>query len=467
MESILQSINEVVGVKGSFVCDEEGELVAHVLPSAVDETRLLPAARTLFQTLEGVQKARRRKVTEFDLVYRQGRMVVKNLRPGCLCILCVRSMNVPLLNLTANVAARKLSEMLKERERPPVTEAVTAPEEVTAAEEAVPAESSVLLLNTAREAIAAARERGAMLRLLGGMAVKERCPSAPSITLPPDALDLDFAAYGQQRPQIEDVMESLGYEAHRRFNAMHGRSRLRFSEPEEGLSIDVFVDALHMCHRLDFADRLPLHESTLPLADLLLSKLQIVQLDEKDLRDIYALLYDHELGHEADPETVDAGFIASICSDDWGWYKTVTMNIEKSIDLANEFLSEEQKDTYVSRARRLGEIIESAPKSLRWRARARIGEARRWYDLPEAPAASTTDRINRDFFARLNREFTGVMGPLGPVIIEDEIAALGETPESFPRDKLAELVERVSTRIEGEDKRARFQQIMLDILRGS
>jgi len=389
MERMLQDINAVVGVTGSFACDKEGTLVARALPSVFDETMLLPVARTLLQTVDGLETTRRRRVNEVDLVYREGRIVVKNLRVGLLYILCVRNINVPLLNLTANVVARKLSEMLKKREptRPaaPATavEAAVA-EEVTVVEEAIPADATALLLDRARQAITAAQERGVMLRLLGGLAVKERCPNAASITLPPDRLDIDFAIYGAQRRQVGDVVESLGYEPHRRFNAFQGKRRLRFSEPREGgIEIDIFVDTLHMCHKLDFADRLQLHEFTLPLADLLLSKLQVVQMDEKDLRDIYAILHDHELGHGVDPEKVDATFIASICGDDWGWYKTVTMNIEKSIDLVDDFLGGQEKDVYLASARQLRQTIEAAPKSLRWQARARIGEARRWYELPE------------------------------------------------------------------------------------
>ncbi len=383
MERILQDINAVVGVTGSFVCDREGMIVARAMPSVFDENTLSPAARTVSQTIEGLETTRRRKVNELDLVYHEGRMVVKNLREGCLCILCVRNINVPLLNLTANVAARKLSQMLKDREPTSPSAPARAAEKVIVVEEAMPADSATLL-ERAQQAITATQERGVTLRLLGGMAVKVRCPSAASITLPPGALDLDFAAYGAQRRQVSDVIESLGYEPHRRFNALQGHRRLKFSEPtEEGVSIDIFVDALHMCHRLDFANRLHLHEFTIPLADLLLSKLQIVQMDEKDLRDIYAILYDHELGPEADPEKVDATFIASLCSDDWGWYKTVTMNIEKSIDLVDGFLSEQGTEVYLSHAHQLRQMIEASPKSLRWQARATIGEARRWYDLPE------------------------------------------------------------------------------------
>jgi predicted regulator of Ras-like GTPase activity (Roadblock/LC7/MglB family) len=386
MERILEDINAVVGVTGSFVCNAEGTLVARALPSVFDDASFLPSARTILQTIEGLETTRRRRVHELDLVFREGRMVVKNLRVGCLYILCVRTINVPLLNLTANVAARKLTEVLKEKEPPRPSAPPSPAEEVgeaAAIEKVLPPDATDLLLTRAREAITAAQGRAVLLRMLGGLAVKEVCPSAASMTLPPDGLDLDFAAYGRQRRDIDGVMEILGYEPHQRFNALHGHRRLKYSDPEEGVMIDVFVDSFHMCHQLPFANRLELHQSTIPLADLLLSKLQIVQMGEKDLRDIYVILYDHELGQEADADSVDAAFISRLCGDDWGWYKTVTMNIERSIDLVDDFLAGEQQRAYVTRARQLREMIEAAPKSLRWQARARIGEARRWYDLPE------------------------------------------------------------------------------------
>lgn len=388
MERILQDVNAVVGVTGSFVCNSEGTLVARAMPSVFDESSFLPAARTILQSIEGLETTRRRRVHELDLVFREGRMVVKNLRVGCVYILCVRTINVPLLNLTANVAARKLTEMLKERE-PALPSAPARPAEAEAEEEAavveeeLAAEAADLLLARARQAVAAAEEQEVHLRLLGGIAVKAVCPSAGDMTLPPDGLDLDFAVYGGQRRELDEVLEGLGYEPHRRFNAFHGHRRLKYSESEQGFTLDVFVDTFHMCHQLPFANRLELHDETLPLADLLLSKLQIVQMGEKDLRDIYAILYDYELGTRGEANKVDTDFITSICGDDWGWYKTVTLNIDKSIELADDFLPGQQKEIYVSRARQLREIVESAPKSLRWQARARIGEARRWYDLPE------------------------------------------------------------------------------------
>ena len=120
MENALQNVNAVVGVSGSFVCDGEGQVLASALPDVFDETMLSNVGRTVAQTIAGLELARRRKVGDLDLVYREGRLVVKNLRVGYLCILCVPTINVPLLNLTANVAARKLAAQIKSGRAAPV-----------------------------------------------------------------------------------------------------------------------------------------------------------------------------------------------------------------------------------------------------------------------------------------------------------------------------------------------------------
>jgi predicted regulator of Ras-like GTPase activity (Roadblock/LC7/MglB family) len=113
MKSILEDIRAVVGVTGCFVCNSEGQLLASAMPDLFDENILSTVGRTMAQTVAGLATTRRRKVGDIDLVYEQGRLIAKNLGESCLCILCVRNINVPLLNLTANLAARKLTERLK------------------------------------------------------------------------------------------------------------------------------------------------------------------------------------------------------------------------------------------------------------------------------------------------------------------------------------------------------------------
>jgi predicted regulator of Ras-like GTPase activity (Roadblock/LC7/MglB family) len=123
MEDILKDINAVVGVTGSFVCNGEGQVSASALPNLFDETILSTVGRTMAQTMAGLATARRRKIGDIDLIYDQGRLIAKNLGEGCLCILCVRHINVPLLNLTANVAAKKLKAQIAKKKEPKRTEA--------------------------------------------------------------------------------------------------------------------------------------------------------------------------------------------------------------------------------------------------------------------------------------------------------------------------------------------------------
>jgi predicted regulator of Ras-like GTPase activity (Roadblock/LC7/MglB family) len=113
VKSVLEDINAVVGVTGCFVCSSEGEILASVLPGVFDGEAISAAGWTAMQTVLGLQTTRRRRVNELDLLYREGRIIVKSLGESCLGILCVRNINIPLLNLTANLAARELKKRLK------------------------------------------------------------------------------------------------------------------------------------------------------------------------------------------------------------------------------------------------------------------------------------------------------------------------------------------------------------------
>jgi len=241
----------------------------------------------------------------------------------------------------------------------------------------------VTMEDEAKRVIDAARGRGVHLRLIGGLAVKLHCPSAEHRELSRTYGDLDCVGYRSQREKISRLLEDMGYEPNRRFNALQGHRRLLFDNPQLGFDVDVFLDVFPMCHQLNFLHRLELDEYTVPVADLFLSKLQVVELNEKDVKDTYALIEDHEIGETDDREVIDSRRIARLCGDDWGWYKTITMNIEKIVALADDYLAGEEKELVTGRLRRLHQIIEEAPKSMKWRMRARVGEKVRWYDLPE------------------------------------------------------------------------------------
>lgn len=234
-----------------------------------------------------------------------------------------------------------------------------------------------------RRVIDGARERGVHLRVIGGQAVKLHCPSCAHRDLSRTYGDLDLVGYKRQREEIGHVLEDLGYLPNRRFNALQGHRRLLFENPELGFDADIFLDIFPMCHQLNFVGRLEADEYTVPVEELLLSKLQVVQLNEKDIKDTYAILYDHEVGGVDDREVIDYRVIACLCGSDWGWYKTLTINLDKLIAWAPDYLHGEEREVIVERLERLKEAIEKAPKSLKWKMRARVGEKVCWYELPE------------------------------------------------------------------------------------
>jgi hypothetical protein len=239
-------------------------------------------------------------------------------------------------------------------------------------------------VDEARRVIDAARERGVHLRVIGGLAAKICCPSAQHRALVRTSGDLDLVGYRRQRVEIGQVLEDLGYIPNRRFNTLQGHRRLLFVHPDETFDVDVFLDVFPMCHELNFVGRLEESEYSVPLPELLLSKLQVVQLNEKDVKDVYAIVQDHEVAEGEAAGVIDSRYITRLCGGDWGWYKTVTMNIDKVLALVGDYLEPGQaRDVITQRLRHLREAIEKTPKTLKWKARAAIGERVRWYELPE------------------------------------------------------------------------------------
>jgi hypothetical protein len=235
----------------------------------------------------------------------------------------------------------------------------------------------------ARRTIDAASERGIYLRVIGGLAIKMHCPSANHPTLAREYADIDYVGYHDQGRDIRRLFEDLGYVPNRRFNALQGRKRLMYFHPEEECDIDVFLDIFDMCHKLDFSGRLHLDDYTIPLPEVLLTKLQVVKMNEKDLKDIFTILSDLELGPAGEPGVIDEDYILDLCCDDWGWYRTLTDSIAKCIDLAPDYLEEPRTSTVIGKLERLHRQMEERPKSFRWKTRARVGERVRWYRLPD------------------------------------------------------------------------------------
>jgi hypothetical protein len=235
---------------------------------------------------------------------------------------------------------------------------------------------------------AAERER-ATLRLLGGLAVLYRCPSARAGPLRRrSAPDIDMVGLSKEGTQIRAAFQQLGYLPNQSFNALHGYKRLMFHGPDGHPKVDIFLDRLQMSHNLDFRRRLPLARTTLPLADLLFTKLQVFEITEKDLRDVAALLLDHDVAEQEGEEVINIRYLAQLTSNDWGAYTTLSDNLEHlPVALANFELSVEDREKIERRIGRLRLAMDSAPKSLRWKMRARVGRRMAWYEVPDEPKA--------------------------------------------------------------------------------
>ena len=225
-------------------------------------------------------------------------------------------------------------------------------------------------LREAVELVEWLERRDAVARLIGGAGIVLHCDSLGGSPHRPLA-DIDLIAPREAGPRLAAAMEERGYEAAARFNAMHGHARMMFAGPAG--KVDVFIDEFSMCHRLDLRSRLELDRPTLTATDLLLTKLQIVELNEKDAADIAVLLRDHELG-EGDGDLIDVAYVCSLVRDDWGLWRTVTGTLVKVGDAEPELAAKVDE---------LRTRIDAVEKTRRFRIRARIGERRRWYELPE------------------------------------------------------------------------------------
>jgi hypothetical protein len=231
--------------------------------------------------------------------------------------------------------------------------------------------------------IASATDMGLTLRLLGGIAVRATCPSS---TKPPFARaceDMDFFAEGKASG-ISAVFSSRGWKSDAEFNLYNGESRLIFRSCDECIKADVFLGIFQMCHEIPFQGRTRRDPLALPLAELLLTKLQVVQANRKDLADAACILVDHPVG-DCDGERINSRAFASACAGDWGLWKTTGISLARLRDwtVAEEGLGNDERDRILGRIAELGTAMESRPKTMKWKTRSIIGDRMRWYDLPE------------------------------------------------------------------------------------
>jgi hypothetical protein len=245
---------------------------------------------------------------------------------------------------------------------------------------------SVLLLpadglDAAGKIIDSAEGKGVSLRLLGGLAVKYLCPSSREPRFYRKNKDIDLAGKHEDVGEIMKVMEALGYKPREIFNKLSMGRRLIYYDMVNRRRVDIFLDEFAMCHKLDLRQCLLPGSYSIPITDLVMTKLQVVEMTEKEHLDLIAAFRDFDVSRgEA---KIDGERIARACGKDWGLYTTFSKSLGKILEKAKS-LQPEDRDVIVERAERLRSMMDAEPKSLAWRVRARIGEKARWYDLPDS-----------------------------------------------------------------------------------
>lgn len=227
----------------------------------------------------------------------------------------------------------------------------------------------------------AAAEHDLPLRILGGVAVAILCPSSRRPPLERGYADIDFATIGAAKEGVVELMEMLGYMSDKEFNMLHGHRRLYFWDEVNQRQVDVFVDEANLCHRINLQRRIETVPLTVSLADLTVLKLQVIETNEKDYLDICAIFADHDLSD--DDSGINSTYIANLTASNWGLWRTLGVVIERSQQFALELPDFSAREVVVERLGRLRVELDTVSKTRGWKLRSRVGDKKRWYELPE------------------------------------------------------------------------------------
>ena len=220
------------------------------------------------------------------------------------------------------------------------------------------------------------------LRVIGSLAFQMHCPQYGYLqaAMGRAYTDIDFAGYRNQARAVNEMMTSLDYKESKEVFIMSEGDRSIFHQVNGSLYVDVFYNKLDFSHVISWANRLEIDSPTIPLAELLLEKMQIFEINEKDIIDTIMLLLEHPLG-DSDQEVINIERIAYLLAKDWGLWRTTTMNLDKVKQMAGQYpqLSAEEQSRVAEQVDRALKRIESEPKTRGWRLRSRVGDRVKWY----------------------------------------------------------------------------------------
>ena len=235
--------------------------------------------------------------------------------------------------------------------------------------------------------IEAAHANSLLMRAIGGLAIRVKSGDVQKF-FAREYRDLDFVIAENERKRIEPFFQEMGYESNRQFNLLNGSKRQIYLDPNHDRHVDIFVGKFEMCHKLPMNGRLEIDPITVPLTELLLSKAQIVELNRKDALDIASLLLYNETGN-TDEGKINLDYIAKLCGQDWGLYKTTSLSLKRVEDVVRDEtlnLTEAERGLILGRVSEIYRTFDTMPKSLAWQMRDKVGTRVRWYEEVEEVA---------------------------------------------------------------------------------
>lgn len=241
-------------------------------------------------------------------------------------------------------------------------------------------ESPLDLVKEMYRLVEAANAKNIHLRAIGGLAVETHNKTKHPL-FKREFADLDFCIPLKQRRAFEAFMPEVGYSPHKQFNILNGDVRqIYYHDPTE-MKVDIFVGHFEMCHKIPLEERLAADPVTIPLAELFLSKAQIIELNRKDAFDLTSILLNNETG-DGDKETINLKILAQLGGADWGLYKTTSINLDKLEAMMNNGeipLEGQEKALVLSRINDIRRAFTEMPKPIAWQLRDRVGTRVKWY----------------------------------------------------------------------------------------
>jgi hypothetical protein len=244
---------------------------------------------------------------------------------------------------------------------------------------------TIQLLEVGKQLVSQGEERGVTLRILGHLAIRDHVQEHQKLLDQLERVpthDIDFMGYSKEMTEVDKMFLELGYKPDPSvaFSAEYGVQRLIYHHREQEIMAEIFLDELNMAHSLDFRRRLELDSPTISLVDLLLSKLQIQDISEKDIKDLIVLLAEHELG-SGGREQVDVDYLLKLTSDRWGLYYTAKKNLSmiKEFVATYNVVDDATRADVIAKVEEISKRAEEEPKTMKWKLRAKVGTRVKWY----------------------------------------------------------------------------------------